>query len=76
MSELTAEQKKELFDNLEKAKAKVIAAQASLNNSLSIIHAHLGPGPFRWQGEDIVIVKARKRPWLTNVAGSISEIRQ
>ncbi len=57
--ELTAEQKKELFDNWEKARAKLVAAAHAVDHHVRVIHAHMGSGPFRWQGQEISIAKAR-----------------
>ncbi len=74
--ELTAEQKRELFENYEKSREKVRSANASLDNSVRIIHAHLGAGPFRWQGQEIAIRKARKGDRLAMIVKgeSVEEI--
>jgi len=59
--ELTADQKRALFEAYEKQRAKVIAASSALDVAVKSIADQIGTGPFRWQGVELTIAKRGDR---------------
>lgn len=72
-AELTADQKRALFEGYEKQRSKVAAAANALDIAVRAIASELGHGPFRWQGVQMTIVKRGER-LLVRRAGEVEEI--
>jgi len=56
--ELTADQKRALFEAYEKQQAKVIVASSALDVAVA---DQIGTGPFRWQDVELTIAKRGDR---------------
>jgi len=72
--ELTPEQKRALFEQYEKQRAKVVAATTALDTSVKNIAEQIGTGPFRWQGTELSIVKRGDRMLMKTKGESVEEI--
>lgn len=72
--ELTAEQKRALFEAYEKHRTKVAAATTALDASVKTIAEQIGTGPFRWQGVELSIVKRGERMMMKSKGESVEEI--
>ncbi len=73
-TELSAEQKRSLFEAYEKTRQKVASAAASHDVAVKNIAEQIGTGPFRWQGEEISIVKRGERFTVRTKAQAVEEI--
>ena len=59
--ELTPEQKKALFEAYEAARVKASKASAGVDVAVKNIADQIGFGPFKWQGNQLSIVKRGER---------------
>ncbi len=72
--ELSAEQKRALFEAHDKARAKVQTATAGLDAAVKNIAEQIGTGPFRWQGTELSIVKRGERMMMKTKGETVEEI--
>jgi len=72
--ELTAEQKRALFEAYEVQLAKVVKATFALDTSVKAIAEQIGHGPFRWQGTELTIAKRGERLLMKNKTANTEEI--
>ena len=59
VTELSKEQKLALFQAWSKAKKQCDDARAKVSAAVQKIHDNLGGGPFKYEGEEFQLVKAR-----------------
>jgi hypothetical protein len=72
--EMTADQKRALFEAYEKQRQKVASANTSLDIAVKNIAEQIGSGPFRWQGTEISIVKRGDRYSVRTKGQAVEEI--
>lgn len=72
--ELTAEQKRQLFEAYENCRAKAAKATAQLDATVRAIADQIGTGPFRWQGSELSIVRRGERVMMRANGSQVEEI--
>lgn len=71
---LSADQKRALFEAFEKQRGKFATAAAALDKSVKDIAEQVGTGPFRWQGEELQIVRRGDRMLMKSKGSDVEEI--
>ncbi len=73
-SELSSDQKRALFEAYEKARVKLTNTAVVLDATVKAIAEQIGPGPFRWQGQELSIAKRGERFTMRVKGQEVEEI--